>query len=307
MSEEITEFDWKLTKNSTIQFRAVVVFRVFDFYVASVLVLRGSWFLFSFCRLVLLLMLPAFKWETFPCPGLIKHIHAPYMQLTCFFFPFPFLTGELQTQFDDDDDDDDTSNQVFKADTPRLYDDGYYLLVWLKDRLLAPLDYSVATLCYTLSDTMHDWLSNIQDLNTITHYLLPWLWYSKTKPFFKTSILITHYSATMTSMLQYSKVLFPSSQGCTALILKAPFVYTSLFIYSGPPRFSQGNTSLKTLILCCQLLNTLKDQYVIKLLLPLIQCPTLGSFSFCCSIDSLLLGLISITTLSDMMHYWYLC
>lgn len=75
-------------------------------------------------------------------------------------------------------------------------------------------------------------------------------------------------------MLQYSKVLFPSSQGCTALILKAPFVYTSLFIYSGPPRFSQGNTSLKTLILCCQLFNTLKDQYIIKLLLPLIQCPS---------------------------------
>ena len=32
---------------------------------------------------------------------------------------------------------------------------------------------------------------------------------------------ITHYSATMTSMLQYSKVLFPSSQDCTALIFKA--------------------------------------------------------------------------------------
>jgi hypothetical protein len=51
------------------------------------------------------------------------------MQLTCFFFPFSSLTGESQTQLDDDDDDDDTSNQLLKADTPRLNDDGYYLLV----------------------------------------------------------------------------------------------------------------------------------------------------------------------------------
>ena len=89
-------------------------------------------------------MLPAFKWETFPCPDLIKHIHAPYMQLTCFFFPFPFLTGELQTQLDDDDAAPPTISP--KPILQVLTNDGYYLL------RLDQVYFKVTQGCYFTSD-----------------------------------------------------------------------------------------------------------------------------------------------------------
>ena len=164
-------------------------------------------------------------------------------------------------------------HQLLKADTPRLDDAGYYLLVWPKDRLVTPLDYSVTTLCYTLSDTINDWLSNMHPRRQYYHSLLAIM--ISNIPRQGPPHTIPHNSATMASILQDSKVLFPSPQGCTALIL-----FTSLStytVYSGPPRFSQGKTILK--LLCFA-------EYIIKLLLPFSQCLSLGSFySICCLFD----------------------
>ena len=267
-------------------------------------------------------MLPAFKWETLPCPGLTKHIYAPYMHITCFFFPFPFLTGELQAQLDDDDDDDDdTSNtkssrlilqDSMMMDTTCLFDPR---IDWWLHLIILLL------LFVTLFPTRHMTGSPtcIQDYNTTTHYLLPWLLILQDK----TILQDLHISLiTLLPWLQCSNIPRFSSPPLKVVLhwFSRPYlVYTSLFrsilVLQGSLKailFWNSYTLLNTSLNSCYLsVNVSLLAHSTPFAACLIShCSLSGSIALYSLLLCAWLGFycsFSTTTLSDMMHYWYLC